>query len=157
MEQFTPRPFLEALRLALEKKPMAPDDRTYVLKKMVPYAYAVDALLRLFDHADALLVVADLDGRIRRVNPAFTRALGHAPEDLNGKPLLDFVHPSDKPITLSKFEKLGSGLDVLRFENRWRTADGGWLRLSWMCPAPPEGTTELFAMARLAADPAQGP
>ena len=145
---------LETLKRALEKTPLGPDHRNAVLKAMTPHGYASDALLRLFDLSSDLLVIAGFDGRFRRVNPAFARALGRTAEALTSTSFFDFLHPNDVEITRSKLEKLKAGLDVVRFENRWKAQDGTWRRLSWICPAPPEGTKDLFALATVVPDPA---
>ena len=39
------------------------------------------------------VIVSGADGYLDEVNPAFTRVLGHAVEDVVGRPYLDFVHP----------------------------------------------------------------
>ena len=148
-----PKPLLDALTKALEKIGVSPDHKNDVLKAMVPYAFAHDALLRLFDQASDLFGISGVDGRFRHVNKAFVDALGHSAEELTTRPLFDFVHPGDVEITRSKLEKLRAGLDVVRFENRWKAKDGGWKRLSWICPAPPEGNKDLFALARIIPEP----
>ena len=154
MPELTPRPFLVALQRALEETPLSAGDRTEVVKALVPYAYAYEALVQLFEQSSELLVLSGVDGRFRRVNPAFERALGYSAEELTSRAFFDFVHPGDLEITRSKLEKLKAGLDVLRFENRWKAKDGSWVRLAWTCPAPPEGNRELIALARVVPDPA---
>lgn len=152
MPELAPRPFLIALQRALEKTPLSQDDRNDVAKAMVPYAYAYEALVQLFEQSSELLALAGVDGRFRRVNPAFERALGWTAEELTSRAFFDFVHPADLEITRSKLEKLKAGLDVLRFENRYQAKDGSWVRLAWTCPAPPVGNREIIAMARVVAD-----
>ena len=148
-----PKPLLEALTGALERISVSPDHKTGVLKAMTPYAFAHEALLRLLDHASDLFCISGVDGRLRHVNKAFQNALGYTSEELTSRPLLDFVHPNDVEITRSKIEKLRAGLDVVRFENRWKAKDETWKRFSWTCPAPPEGNNDLFALARIVPEP----
>jgi PAS domain S-box-containing protein len=152
MPELTPRPFLVALQRALERTPLPAGDRAEVVKALVPYAYAYEALVQLFEQSSELLVLSGVDGRFRRVNPAFERALGWTAEELTSRAFFDFVHPADLEITRSKLEKLKAGLDVLRFENRYKAKDGSWVRLAWTCPAPPEGNKELIALARVVAE-----
>ena len=49
-----------------------------------------------FDLASSALVLFDKQGRIIKVNDAFTELLGYARASLFGKPLPDFLHPADR-------------------------------------------------------------
>jgi PAS domain S-box-containing protein len=104
---------------------------------------------RLFDLTPDLLCVADFDGMFRRVNPAFERALGWSQEELEGRPFRDFIHPNDVEPTLAEFLRLSTtGQPTISFENRYRCADGRFVRLQWM--AQPESESGLiYAVARL--------
>ena len=148
-----PRPLVDALNRALDKVAISADHRNVLLKALIPYSYAQDALLRLFDHCSDLMGICDVEGRFRHVNRAFIETLGHDAEEITSRPIFDFIHPADHDITRSKLEKLLAGLDVVRFENRWKTKGGAWKRLSWICPAPPEGNKDLFALARVVPEP----
>jgi PAS domain S-box-containing protein len=147
-----PRPLMEALNKALDKVAISADHRNVIVKALVPYSYAHEAILGLFNHASDLMGICGVDGRFRHVNTAFEAAMGWSFEELTTRPFFDFVHPNDLEITRSKMEKLRAGLDVVRFENRWKTRSGEWKRLSWICPAPPEGNKDLFALARIIPD-----
>lgn len=139
---------LDSLQAALRKTSLPPDQQAPVLKALLPYAHAYEELLKLVDLSRDLMCVASKEGYFLWVNDAFERVLGHSKKDLVSRPFFDFVHPEDVAITRSKLEKLGSGLDVIHFENRYRTKEGGWRRLSWVCPAPPKEAPELHAIAR---------
>lgn len=144
---------MEALNKALDKVAISPDDRAQLVKAMVPYEYAQEAILGLFNHVSDLMGICGVDGRFRHVNRAFIEAFGWSFEELTTRPLFEFVHPNDLEITRSKLEKLRQGLDVVSFENRWKAKDGSWKRVTWICPAPPEGNKDLFALARVVAGP----
>ena len=101
---------------------------------------------RFFDLSLDLLCIANTDGYFKRVNPAFTQALGWSPEELVAHPFLDFVHPDDHRATMGEVEKLAAGQKVLHFENRYRCKDGSWRVLSWKSVPQPDGT--LHASAR---------
>jgi PAS domain S-box-containing protein len=46
------------------------------------------------------------DGRIIYVNPVIAATLGHpSPEELLGRPILDFVHPDDARLVARRFPK----------------------------------------------------
>jgi len=92
---------------------------------------AEDERDRLFNSSIDLLCVAGFDGRLRQVNPAWTRALGWSAEELTKSPWLEFVHPADVPATIAAGERLRRGLEVRSFENRYRCKDGAYRWLSW--------------------------
>ncbi len=103
---------------------------------------------RLFALSLDMMCVAGLDGYFRRVNPAFERILGFSSEELLCRPFLERVHPEDRPATAATMAQLSSGVDCIDFENRYRCKDGTYRWLAWDCPAPPEGTSLLYAVAR---------
>jgi diguanylate cyclase (GGDEF)-like protein/PAS domain S-box-containing protein len=86
---------------------------------------------RFFDLSLELLCIADFHGYFRRVNPAFTEALGYPPEELIAQPYIEFVHPDDRRKTLKQVEKLAQGERLTYFENRYRHADGSYHILAW--------------------------
>lgn len=85
---------------------------------------------RLFNLSLDMLCIASLEGAFRRVNPAFTRILGYAPENLIGATMLDYVHSEDVAETQEKLRVLASGTPV-NFENRCRCLDGNYKWLAW--------------------------
>ena len=104
-------------------------------------------LNRFFTYAVDLCCIAGVDGRFKRVNPAFQRVLGWPPEELLTKPFVDFVHPEDQSGTLAEVGKLSGGQTTLSFENRYRCKDGSYKRLQWTS-YPESGTGLLYAIAR---------
>jgi PAS domain S-box-containing protein len=103
---------------------------------------------RFFNLSLDLLCVADVGGSFLRVNPSFTRVLGYSEAELLHRPVLDFVHPEDRPATREAFARLGRGEPIQDFENRYVARDGSVRSLSWSCPPPPPGSSELYAVAR---------
>src|SRR5436190_3758722 len=94
------------------------------------------SLRDLANRTSDVVLVCDLDGVVRYAGPA-VEDYGYPPGTLNGRRLLDFVHPEDRPAVLASvrlalggyaegaegFEGLeGSG----RFPVRVRAADGTW-------------------------------
>lgn len=138
----------EAFQAVLRKSSLSPDDQAPILKALLPYAHAYEDLVKLLDLSKDLMCIASQDGYFLWVNDAFERVLGHSRKELLSRRFFDFVHPDDAALTRAKLEKLGAGLDVIRFENRYRTKDGGWRRLSWVCPAPAREGGEVYAIAR---------
>ena len=100
---------------------------------------------RLFNLSLDMLCVVDLEGRFRRCNPAFERVLGHDPQTLPGRALIDHVHPEDVAQTLGMLRRLMDG-EPVNFENRCRCADGSYKWLVWSInPVRDEGL--VYAVA----------
>ncbi len=71
------------------------------------------------------IAVADLDGRLVRVNPAMVEITGYPPETLIGMDYRELTHPDDRPITHTVHHKLHtSEQDHYRMEKRYLRADG---------------------------------
>jgi PAS domain S-box-containing protein len=111
-------------------------------------AEASAELRAFFDGSMDLTGIADLDGTFKRVNPSWTAILGWTPEEVVGRPWLDFVHPDDRQATIDAAGGLAQGKPAVQFLNRYRTRDGGWRWISWNTPAPEPGSTFLFAIGR---------
>ena len=94
-----------------------------------------------------ILCVAGLDGYFKKVNPAFTEALGYSALELITKPFLKFVHPEDVEATLIEIEKLKHGIPSINFENRYRCRDGSYRRLQWSA-TPSHQKEFIYAIAR---------
>lgn len=59
----------------------------------------------LLEDAFDIVTVVNLDGTIRHGVPAFESVLGYSPDDLEGRPIFDLVHPADRPLVRSEFER----------------------------------------------------
>ncbi len=102
---------------------------------------------RFFDLSLEMLCVADFDYHFTRLNPAWTRTVGYAIEELMKKPYLDFVHVEDRISTIKTAESLVSGSEVLAFENRYRCKDGSYKWLTWTATAS-LAERRIYAAAR---------
>jgi PAS domain S-box-containing protein len=78
-----------------------------------------------------MIGTATFEGYFRALNPAWSRTLGFTDDELKAKPFIEFVHPDDREATLAEAAKLGSGAEVIAFENRYATKDGGYKWVSW--------------------------
>jgi PAS domain S-box-containing protein len=92
----------------------------------------------IFDLSLDLLCVGGLDGRLRRVNPAFEHTLAYSARELLSRPLLHFVHPDDRAATAAAIRALERGTALGHFENRVLRADGDARRLQWSARKLPE-------------------
>jgi PAS domain S-box-containing protein len=78
-----------------------------------------------------LMVIRDADFRFLKVNKAWETVLGHAAEELEGRPMLDFVHPDDVPASHGEMRRMEREDEVHGFINRYRCRDGGYRHLEW--------------------------
>ena len=92
-----------------------------------------------------LLCIADLAGRLLKVNAAWTETLGYSIEQLVGSEFLTLVHPEDLEATKAAMISLGKQEQLLGFVNRYRHLDGSYRYLDWR--VHPYGQT-LFSVAR---------
>ena len=86
---------------------------------------------RYFTHSLDLMCIADSAGYFRRLNPQWEKTLGYALAELEGKHLMDFVHPADRAATLATIEQLTAQRSVLNFENRYQCKDGSYRWIEW--------------------------
>jgi len=86
---------------------------------------------RIWQLADEMMVICDLNGVLLEVNPATSRLLGWSERELRGMPLTDFVHPDDIEGTRAEIQRLVAGQHSAAFENRYRTRCGKYRLISW--------------------------
>jgi PAS domain S-box-containing protein len=102
---------------------------------------------RLFSLSIDMLCVTDLTGRLREINPAWTRTLGWSEEELHKKRWTEFTHPDDHEATTAMIQQLALGKAACFFSNRLQCKDGSYRRLSWsLFPVPAEEL--VFGVAR---------
>ncbi len=108
---------------------------------------AEETLDQFFHLSLDLLCVAGMDGRFKRLNPAFTEVLGYTEDELLTRPFLDLVHPDDREATLAEMGKLADGRPTLRFENRYLHRDGSVRWIAWTA-SPVAESGLIYAAAR---------
>ncbi|HEX6107103.1 MAG TPA: ATP-binding protein [Gemmatimonadales bacterium] len=81
----------------------------------------------LIDRSADLIGVIGLDGVFRFAGASVERVLGYRPEELVGRSALDWVHPEDREVALSRLALLAGtpGL-VTRLTMRYRHQDGSY-------------------------------
>jgi PAS domain S-box-containing protein len=98
-----------------------------------------DALL---DTVGALVIVADVDGRIQRFNAACEAATGFRAASIIGRPALDILVPEEERAevveVLSDLVRTGRPSE---HRNHWITADGGRRMVSWTNTVLRDGDT----------------
>lgn len=80
-----------------------------------------------------LMLVADFEGGILAVNPAWSRVLGWTAEELAGRRFFDLIHPDDAEGSLAEAARLAEadGQTTQQFPNRYQCKNGAWVWLSW--------------------------
>ncbi|WP_449125449.1 PAS domain S-box protein [Pseudomonas viridiflava] len=86
---------------------------------------------RIWRLSTDLMLVAQFDGIINAVNPAWTQALGWSEQALVGGQFLTLVHPDDVDSTLTAMSGLENGQNIPHFKNRYRHADGSYRTIAW--------------------------
>jgi PAS domain S-box-containing protein len=101
---------------------------------------------RTWQVSPELLGVADLDGRLEEVNPAWQAVLDWSANDLLGRDVTQLVHPDDAAATGLVYAELRNDVlpPVLRVDNRCRCRDGAYRWLSWLI-VPDDGRLYLSA------------
>lgn len=100
----------------------------------------------LFDASDDLIAISDYEGKLVRINPAFSRLLGYREEDIRNKNFSGFVYPGD----ISSFANVVKGKDdqpVTKFTNRLLTTTGDIRHIQWV-GIPEDETGLVYAAGR---------
>ncbi len=101
---------------------------------------------RFFELSLELFMIADFNGKILKVNPAWQSLLGYSLDELVGRPYTDFVHPDDVLTTNGETQSLSEGKDTFGFENRYITKAGEVRWLKWKAKVVPGEA--VYAVAR---------
>lgn len=94
-----------------------------------------------------LFSLAGHDGYLREVNEAFVTLLGMTTEQINGRSLLELVHPEDLPQIVAGIAALERGEPEVMMENRFLQGDGRAVHLQWVA-RPVPGTDTWWAAGR---------
>jgi PAS domain S-box-containing protein len=108
---------------------------------------AEEELERFFNLSLDMMCVAGFDGYFKRLNPVWERTLGYTIDELLARPYLDFVHPDDRTSTTTEAARVAGGLELLKFENRYRHKDGTYRWFEWAA-APNASEQMIYAAAR---------
>lgn len=102
---------------------------------------------QVFELSLELLVVADRESRIVKVNESWRRVLGYDPDALVGTLIADLHHPDDLQRTRERLQQVIAGDPLGLFENRYRHADGHWVWLRWSVSID-QDTGHVYGAAR---------
>jgi PAS domain S-box-containing protein len=88
-------------------------------------------LTTFFEVSLDMLCIRDRAFKFVKVNRAWETALGYAIADLEGSPMLSFIHPDDAAASHGHMQRLEVEEVVFSFTNRYRHRDGGYRHLEW--------------------------
>ena len=87
-----------------------------------------------FDVSIDLLIIRNIEGVVLKASRSWHGAMGHRPDEIEGRPILRLVHPDDLAATIGSVQEVEnrrSGGPVLGFINRYRHKDGHYRLLEW--------------------------
>jgi diguanylate cyclase (GGDEF)-like protein/PAS domain S-box-containing protein len=89
-------------------------------------------IARLFELTSDLLATISLDGHFTLLNPAWEQLLGWTREELQARPLREFVHPEDAEQALGAMLEIdGRQMALENLTTRYLHRDGSWRWLLW--------------------------
>ncbi len=106
-----------------------------------------DFIEAIFDNAGALIVLLDHDGYIKRFNRTCEEVTGYTAEEVLDRKIWDVLIPEEETeATRAIFNKLSCGQFPMRFENTWKTKQGGRIRVAWSntCLLDTENSVDLI-------------
>jgi diguanylate cyclase (GGDEF)-like protein/PAS domain S-box-containing protein len=84
----------------------------------------VDMLRSVMNNMQGMVTLLSGDGRIRSINRAVTRMLGHDPELIQTEPYISYLHPDDRDRVLERVHAIPANASA-DFEARLLSSDGG--------------------------------
>ncbi|CAN5366630.1 response regulator [soil metagenome] len=87
--------------------------------------------VRIFEMSRDLFAVATFDGRLKSINPAWSRQLGRSEAELLAKPFSEIIHPDDLAETANVVAAMLTGEAVHQFHVRLLRADGTPASYAW--------------------------
>ncbi len=116
-------------------------------RKVFDSDWPVEITSELLDLNVDLRCVATFDGYFEELSTGWLERFGYSCEELQGRPLLDFVHPDDVASTEAQLSAGRKGENITQFENRFRSSDGSDRWLSWTAVAV-QPSQRYYAVAR---------
>ncbi len=90
---------------------------------------------RIWNVSEDLLGVGNFEGYFVNINPAWTRLLGWAEDEIKSMHVDKLRHPDDAPAAMAGRAQLAQGVGTIRMENRFRHKDGTWRWIHWTMTA----------------------
>lgn len=101
----------------------------------------------LIEKSPNVIGVVGNDGLLQYVSPSIERILGHHPTEVEGRPVLDLVHPEDREAAQHAFECAFDDAEPRPIEHRIAHADGSWRRFETVAEQLFDGAQEAVITA----------
>lgn len=95
------------------------------------YKHASEHLKKIIDSSIDMIGTIDAEGRFIEVGAACMEILEYKPEELIGRPFMDFVHPEDIDKTRKAGLEIRQGKPTRDFQNRYLRRDGTVVHMMW--------------------------
>ena len=82
----------------------------------------------LIEKSPNVIAVCGEDGLLRYVSPSIERLIGHRANEVEGRPVIDLVHPEDRREAQQAFERAFEAAEPQSLTHRIACADGSWRR-----------------------------
>jgi PAS domain S-box-containing protein len=92
---------------------------------------ALDAAQVIFDNSHDIICSLSADGAVQHVNKHAERMFGYRPDEMIGRCVMEFIHPDDQEMTYELNLRIGSGVPVNTFINRYLHKDGTVVPVMW--------------------------
>jgi PAS domain S-box-containing protein len=93
--------------------------------------HALNDLNKIMDSSLDVICSVSADGYFLKVSAASEAVWGYKPEELVGKPLINYVYPADQARTIGVAETVMTGAHSHNFENRYVRKDGSLAIIEW--------------------------
>ena len=80
----------------------------------------------LIEKSPNVIAVCGADGLFRYVSPSVERLLGYTPAEIEGRPIIDMVHPDDRQAAQRAFERAFETDEKQPIDHRIAHANGNW-------------------------------
>jgi hypothetical protein len=110
-------------------------------------AAALSATEAIFDHSHDVICTVDRNGMFTKASRHCEQLWGYRPEELVGRPYMDFVHPDDFDRTRAIADQICGGQPTTAFMNRYLHKNGSIVPLMWSSVWS-EAHQTMFAIAR---------
>lgn len=104
-------------------------------------------LQRVLDNSLDIICSFDAQGRFIQCSKASTDVWGYSPEELIGRPYMDFIVEEDHEFTRQVASQIMAGKDFTNFQNRYKKRDGSIVHIVWSARWDTQEQT-MFCIAR---------
>ena len=101
------------------------------LKELSQYLTNLESELSQFWALSPSLLCLTKKNTLMKTNPAWTKTLGYAMEELKERSFFDFIHPEDIEKTTNAYNQLVTDKSIINFTNRYIRKDGNIVHLNW--------------------------